>query len=316
MANLNDKQYTISPQSTIITVQDSNIPVGTIQTYEYRTVRNKQPINVLGSEAPLQIGRGQRTTAGRFTGVVLTGGFIYELVSNQTMFQKFQLIFENADKNSSVINFDDKLDQQLSKYFALLNKLGLSTSQIDQGRAIDSMINKVSELVGTGPLQYDTEVISQLNEQKTAQDQQKAQYLSQDQNEKINSLKVLYEKIGEMLKVALRGLGSVRQRPVLYLDEFPPFNLNIVSATIENDVKSGNKKAIVDTTTFIDLEFLSEGTSVVAGAETLIESVDFICRAAVKSQKEIDLNQQSGTARPNPLTSTQQLTDNKHTTID
>ena len=232
------------------------------------------------------------------------------------MFQKFQLIFENADKNSSVINFDDKLDQQLSKYFALLNKLGLSTSQIDQGRAIDSMINKVSELVGTGPLQYDTEVISQLNEQKTAQDQQKAQYLSQDQNKKINSLKVLYEKIGEMLKVALRGLGSVRQRPVLYLDEFPPFNLNIVSATIENDVKSGNKKAIVDTTTFIDLEFLSEGTSVVAGAETLIESVDFICRAAVKSQKEIDLNQQSGTARPNPLTSTQQLTDNKHTTID
>ena len=302
MANLNDKQYTISPQSTIITVQDSNIPVGTIQTYEYRTVRNKQPINVLGSEAPLQIGRGQRTTAGRFTGVVLTGGFIYELVSNQTMFQKFQLIFENADKNSSVINFDDKLDQQLSKYFALLNKLGLSTSQIDQGRAIDSMINKVSELVGTGPLQYDTKVISQLNEQKTAQDQQKAQYLSQDQNEKINSLKVLYEKIGEMLKAALRGLGSVRQRPVLYLDEFPPFNLNIVSVTIENDVKSGNKKAInndvksgnkkaiVDTTTFIDLEFLSEGTSVVAGAETLIESVDFICRAAVKNQKEIDLS--------------------------
>jgi len=55
-------------------------------------------------------------------------------------------------------------------------------------------------------------------------------------------------------------------------------------------VKSGNKKAIVDTTTFIDLEFLSEGTSVVAGAETLIESIDFICRAAVKSQKEIDLN--------------------------
>jgi len=55
-------------------------------------------------------------------------------------------------------------------------------------------------------------------------------------------------------------------------------------------VKSGNKKAIVDTTTFIDLEFLSEGTSVVAGAETLIESVDFICRAAVKNQKEIDLS--------------------------
>jgi len=76
----------------------------------------------------------------------------------------------------------------------------------------------------------------------------------------------------------------------LYLDEFPPFNLNIVSVTIENDVKSGNKKAIVDTTTFIDLEFLSEGTSVVAGAETLIESVDFICRAAVKNQKEIDLS--------------------------
>lgn len=290
MANLNDKQYTISPQSTIITVQDSDIPVGTIQTYEYRTVRNKQPINVLGSEAPLQIGRGQRTTAGRFTGVVLTGGFIYELVSNQTMFEKFQLIFENADKNSSVINFDDKLDQQLSKYFALLNKLGLSTSQIDQGRAIDSMINKVSELVGTGPLQYDTKVISQLNAQKTAQEQQKAQYLSQNQNEKTNTLKVLYEKIGEMLKAALRGLGSVRQRPVLYLDEFPPFNLNIVSVTIENDVKSGNKKAIVDTTTFIDLEFLSEGTSVVAGAETLIESVDFICRAAVKNQKEIDLS--------------------------
>ncbi len=309
MANLNDKQYTISPQSTIITVQDSNIPVGTIQTYEYRTVRNKQPINVLGSEAPLQIGRGQRTTAGRFTGVVLTGGFIYELVSNQTMFQKFQLIFENADKSSSVINFDDKLDQQLSKYFAILNKLGLSTSKISEGDAIDAMINKVRKLVGEGPLRYDSTKQEELNSQIEAQEQQKQEYNSQKQEDKILKLKTLYDKLGEMLKVALRGLGSVRQRPVLYLDEFPPFNLNIVSVTIENDVKSGNKKAIVDTTTFIDLEFLSEGTSVVAGAETLIESVDFICRAAVKSQKEIDLNQQSSTARPNPLTSTQQLTD-------
>ena len=225
------------------------------------------------------------------------------------MFQKFQLIFENADKNSSVINFDDKLDQQLSKYFAILNKLGLSTSEISEGDPIDAMIDKVRKLVGEGPLRYDSTKQEELNSQIKVQEKQKEEYNSQEQEDKILKLKTLYDKLGEMLKVALRGLGSVRQRPVLYLDEFPPFNLNIVSVTIENDVKSGNKKAIVDTTTFIDLEFLSEGTSVVAGAETLIESIDFICRAAVKSQKEIDLNQQGSTARPNPLTSTQQLTD-------
>jgi len=63
---------------------------------------------------------------------------------------------------------------------------------------------------------------------------------------------------------------------VLYLDEFPPFDLNIVSVTVENDVKSGKKSAIIDTTKFIDTEFLSEGTSIVAGAETIIESINFI----------------------------------------
>lgn len=288
MTDLIDKQYTISPQSTIITVGNSTTPVGTIQTYEYRTVRNKQPINVLGSAESIQVGRGQRTTAGRFTGIVLTGGFIYELVTSQDMFEKFQLVFENTDKNASNIDFNSKKQQQLSKYKAILKKLGVAGTAFESG-SWQNLIKEVYDIATGGQLRGNKDGIGQVEQQKQKQLQQLTDYVNQTGDQKDAKLNDLYASVSDLLKYALKGFTSIQQRPVLYLDEFPPFDLNIVSVTIENNVKDGKKSAIIDTTKFIDTEFLSEGTSIVAGAETLIESIDFICRAVIKHQDKQDL---------------------------
>lgn len=73
--------------------------------------------------------------------------------------------------------------------------------------------------------------------------------------------------------------------PPLYLDEIPAMQLKLVTP-IEVQEDAGKTKVKVEEVTFYGLEFLNNDFAIQAGAEALIESVNFIQRGV---SKKIDI---------------------------
>ena len=274
-----DIQYTQSPQSTVLTIGNSQKPVGTVQQFDYRSTRSKQPIYVIGSEIPEIVGRSQRITAGRLTGVVLTGGFLYEIISSEDMLAKYMLVFEN--QYGSATSFNEKQEQAIKKYLSILNKLlGENTQTNDITKnALDTVIKKLKDLTSKDKSQELEQQLSVLNDHVNVFNSQRTP----------DNQKTVYDHIQYALELLLSSYRDLGARPAIFLDELPPFDMTLVNMIMQDDLDSHKRVAIIDKTIFKDVEFMTEQVSISAGQQQILESMDFVCSGVYKQQEIKDL---------------------------
>ena len=217
-------------------------------------------------------------TAGRLTGVVLSGGFLYEIITNEDMIAKYMLVFEN--QYGSATPFNEKQEQQIQKFFALLQKLNITTSNNSSLTSIFNNINtKLKQLIKPLGENKVTELISKIEQQEETF---KSNIKS---DEKKTKQKDMYKQISDALQTLLTTYKDLGARPAIFLDELPPFDMTLVSMIIQDDLDANKRYALLDKTIFKDVEFMSEQVSISAGQQQILESMDFVCTGVYKQQE-------------------------------
>ena len=217
-------------------------------------------------------------TAGRLTGVVLSGGFLYEIITNEDMIAKYMLVFEN--QYGSATPFNEKQEQQIQKFFALLQKLNITTSNNSSLTSIFNNINtKLKQLIKPLGENKVKELISKIEQQEETF---KSNIKS---DEKKTKQKDMYKQISDALQTLLTTYKDLGARPAIFLDELPPFDMTLVSMIIQDDLDTNTRYALLDKTIFKDVEFMSEQVSISAGQQQILESMDFVCTGVYKQQE-------------------------------
>ena len=217
-------------------------------------------------------------TAGRLTGVVLSGGFLYEIITNEDMIAKYMLVFEN--QYGSATPFNEKQEQQIQKFFALLQKLNITTSNNSSLTSIFNNINtKLKQLIKPLGENKVKELISKIEQQEETF---KSNIKS---DEKKTKQKDMYKQISDALQTLLTTYKDLGARPAIFLDELPPFDMTLVSMIIQDDLDANKRYALLDKTIFKDVEFMSEQVSISAGQQQILESMDFVCTGVYKQQE-------------------------------
>lgn len=221
-------------------------------------------------------------TAGRLTGVVLSGGFLYEIITNEDMIAKYMLVFEN--QYGSATPFNEKQEQQIQKFFALLQKLNITTSNNSSLTSIFNNINtKLKQLIKPLGENKVMELISKIEQQEETF---KSNIKSK---EKKTKQKDMYKQISDALQTLLTTYKDLGARPAIFLDELPPFDMTLVSMIIQDDLDANKRYALLDKTIFKDVEFMSEQVSISAGQQQILESMDFVCTGVYKQQEMMPL---------------------------
>ena len=221
-------------------------------------------------------------TAGRLTGVVLSGGFLYEIITNEDMIAKYMLVFEN--QYGSTTPFNEKQEQQIQKFFALLQKLNITSSNNSSLTSIFNNINtKLKQLIKPLGENKVTELISKIEQQEETF---KSNIKS---DEKKTKQKDMYKQISDALQTLLTTYKDLGARPAIFLDELPPFDMTLVSMIIQDDLDANKRYALLDKTVFKDVEFMSEQVSISAGQQQILESMDFVCTGVYKQQEMVQL---------------------------
>lgn len=217
-------------------------------------------------------------TAGRLTGVVLSGGFLYEIISNEDMIAKYMLVFEN--QYGSATPFNEKQEQQIQKFLQLLTKLNITSTSENLTTIFNEIKKKLSQLLQVPGQKNVDNLIKDID----AQQQAFATGLTNPNSAQYDQQR-MYKQISEALQTVLSTYRDLGARPAIFLDELPPFDMTLVSMIIQDDLDSNGRVALLDKTVFKDVEFMSEQVSISAGQQQILESMDFVCTGVYKQQE-------------------------------
>ena len=222
-------------------------------------------------------------TAGRLTGVVLSGGFLYEIISNEDMIAKYMLVFEN--QYGSATPFNEKQEQQIQKFLSLLKKLNITSSTNKELTTIfEEIKKKLSQLLQVPGQKNVDNLIKDID----AQQQAFATGLTNPNSAPYDQQR-MYKQISDALQTVLSTYKDLGARPAIFLDELPPFDMTLVSMIIQDDLDTNTRYALLDKTIFKDVEFMSEQVSISAGQQQILESMDFVCTGVYKQQEMMPL---------------------------
>ena len=198
------------------------------------------------------------------------------------MIAKYMLVFEN--QYGSTTPFNEKQEQQIQKFFALLQKLNITSSNNSSLTSIFNNINtKLKQLIKPLGENKVTELISKIEQQEETF---KSNIKS---DEKKTKQKDMYKQISDALQTLLTTYKDLGARPAIFLDELPPFDMTLVSMIIQDDLDTNTRYALLDKTIFKDVEFMSEQVSISAGQQQILESMDFVCTGVYKQQEMVQL---------------------------
>ena len=217
-------------------------------------------------------------TAGRLTGVVLSGGFLYEIITNEDMIAKYMLVFEN--QYGSATPFNEKQEQQIQKFLQLLKKLNITSTSENLTTIFNEIKKKLSQLLQVPGQKNVDNLIKDID----AQQQAFATGLTNPNSAPYNQ-QGMYKQISNALQSVLMTYKDLGARPAIFLDELPPFDMTLVSMIIQDDLDTNTRYALLDKTIFKDVEFMSEQVSISAGQRQILESMDFVCTGVYKQQE-------------------------------
>lgn len=217
-------------------------------------------------------------TAGRLTGVVLSGGFLYEIITNEDMIAKYMLVFEN--QYGSATPFNEKQEQQIQKFLQLLKKLNITSTSENLTTIFNEIKKKLSQLLQVPGQKNVDNLIKDID----AQQQAFATGLTNPNSAPYNQ-QGMYKQISNALQSVLMTYKDLGARPAIFLDELPPFDMTLVSMIIQDDLDANKRYALLDKTIFKDVEFMSEQVSISAGQRQILESMDFVCTGVYKQQE-------------------------------
>ena len=217
-------------------------------------------------------------TAGRLTGVVLSGGFLYEIITNEDMIAKYMLVFEN--QYGSATPFNEKQEQQIQKFLQLLKKLNITSTSENLTTIFNEIKKKLSQLLQVPGQKNVDNLIKDID----AQQQAFATGLTNPNSAPYDQQR-MYKQISNALQSVLMTYKDLGARPAIFLDELPPFDMTLVSMIIQDDLDANKRYALLDKTIFKDVEFMSEQVSISAGQRQILESMDFVCTGVYKQQE-------------------------------